>query len=152
MELAPKVTLTSKAGAQDNIESWNFEYTSLRPNLPLCVLAKSLLRKVGGTMVERFAMRGRTVEVLTRSELRPGKVKLSKKSLQQLPVHRDGGKGEVILTSVMVWYTYKETGEVILDGRGSAELGGWLNYGIGPDGMMRRSGKTTHLDIPSGSV
>ncbi len=52
----------------------------------------------------------------------------------------------------LVWYTSKETGEVILDGRGSTEFGGGLNYGAGPDGSMRRSGKTTHLTIPSGSV
>ena len=34
MELAPEVVLTSKAGAQDNIESWMIEYANLRPKPP----------------------------------------------------------------------------------------------------------------------
>ena len=153
MELAPEVVLTSKAGAQDNVESWMIEYANLRPNLPLSILAENLLRKVGGDMVERFAKKGRAIRVqLTRSCLRQGKVKPGKKNMRQLPVHRDGGKRDVILTSVLVWYTNKETGEVILDGRGSAEFGGGLNYGAGADGLMRRSGKTAHLVIPSGGV
>jgi hypothetical protein len=42
--------------------------------------------------------------------------------------------------------------EVILDGRGSTEFGGGLDYGAGPDGAMRRSGKRGNLVIPSGSV
>jgi hypothetical protein len=153
MKLAHGVKLTIKASDWEKIESWVIDWAPLRPKKhPLCGVAEGLLRKVGKEIVERFALKGRTVQVqLTRSDLR-GKVKPVRKKVQHLPVHKDGDVGDVILTSVLVWYTLKETGEVILDGRGSAEYGGGLDYGAGPDGAMRRSGKRGHLVIPSGSV
>jgi hypothetical protein len=129
MKLARGIKLKSKAGDMDQkhsaIESWVINWVVLRPSHPLCVLAEGLLRKVGEETVERFALKGRAVQVqLTMSEMGGEKVKPGTRRKENLPAHRDGGMGDVILTSVLVWYTYKETGEIFLDGRGSAEFGG----------------------------
>jgi hypothetical protein len=73
-------------------------------------------------------LKGRAVQVqLTRSELRC-KVKPGAKKVQYLPAHKDGDVGDIILTSVLVWYTLKETGEVILDGGDPPSLAGvWIS-------------------------
>jgi hypothetical protein len=76
----------TKIQQHENIESWVIDWAPLRPKKhPLCGVAEGLLRKVGKEMVERFALKGRAVQVqLTRSELR-GKVKPGAKKVQYLP-------------------------------------------------------------------